>query len=301
MIPDTPRTAREHGTSAKYVVEKCRCRECTTACREYEQDRRRRIEPAYVGADRARQHIAWLSEQGIGLKTIVAVSGVSQGALWKLVYGDQKRFGRPSKRIRRETEQAILSVGPDNARGGTREAAGPVWKIVDGLLAKGWTKAAIGRALGQTGPSLQLGAEFVTRANARVIRGLVGEPVPARRSRYGLRPVPQDDEREKARKAAEAERRAIYRAAEHGDEPQAVSLDESWRALAVCRRPDAPNYLFFPGRGDTKTMTRAKAVCARCPVHEACLKFALAIDAPGVWGGTSEVERERMRGKRLAS
>ena len=39
----------------------------------------------------------------------------------------------------------------------------------------------------------------------------------------------------------------------------------------------------------------AIAVCATCPVVEACLKHALSVREPyGVWGGMSEEERARL-------
>lgn len=40
----------------------------------------------------------------------------------------------------------------------------------------------------------------------------------------------------------------------------------------------------------------AKRVCARCPVLEPCRQYALEHFPPfGVWGGTSVVERKRLR------
>jgi WhiB family redox-sensing transcriptional regulator len=61
-----------------------------------------------------------------------------------------------------------------------------------------------------------------------------------------------------------------------------------------------------PCRGITPLMydelgvARAKAVCAGCPVREACLEFALANDERwGVWGGTSERQRRAMRAVRV--
>lgn len=39
----------------------------------------------------------------------------------------------------------------------------------------------------------------------------------------------------------------------------------------------------------------AKAICAQCPVREACLEYALATrERDGVWGGATERERRRM-------
>ncbi len=72
---------------------------------------------------------------------------------------------------------------------------------------------------------------------------------------------------------------------------------ESWRDLAACRHVDAD--LFFPV-GTTGTavdsIAAAKAVCASCPVRDACLQFALETkQEDGVWGGTDEDERRRLR------
>lgn len=55
-----------------------------------------------------------------------------------------------------------------------------------------------------------------------------------------------------------------------------------------------PTEDFFPTSGADHQP--AKAICARCTVSEDCLAYA--IDRPdlhGVWGGTSERERQRMR------
>ena len=40
----------------------------------------------------------------------------------------------------------------------------------------------------------------------------------------------------------------------------------------------------------------AKAVCDQCPVKAPCLQFALETNQDsGIWGGTSEEERRRLR------
>jgi WhiB family redox-sensing transcriptional regulator len=76
-----------------------------------------------------------------------------------------------------------------------------------------------------------------------------------------------------------------------GGVAQQPARDE-WRVHAACAGLD-PN-LFFTERGES---TRdAKAVCARCPVAEPCLDYALTNgERYGVWGGRSERERRRMR------
>lgn len=73
--------------------------------------------------------------------------------------------------------------------------------------------------------------------------------------------------------------------------------DDEWRARAACRDSDPD--LFFPV-GTTgvavEEIEAAKAVCMGCPVREECLQYALeANQDTGVWGGTSEEERRKLR------
>jgi WhiB family redox-sensing transcriptional regulator len=66
-----------------------------------------------------------------------------------------------------------------------------------------------------------------------------------------------------------------------------------WRRLAACRGTDRPD-LFFPMR--PAGVRKAKAVCARCPVKDQCLQWAMdSRQNFGVWGGKSEKERLRLR------
>jgi WhiB family redox-sensing transcriptional regulator len=64
----------------------------------------------------------------------------------------------------------------------------------------------------------------------------------------------------------------------------------SWVEDAACAGAD-PN-LFFPAKSDSAAL-EAKAVCAACPVLEACKDYAVRspIMLAGVWGGTTESER----------
>ena len=68
-----------------------------------------------------------------------------------------------------------------------------------------------------------------------------------------------------------------------------------WRKDAACR--DLDTAVFFPE--DDEGVAAAKAVCATCPVREACLDFALITrQDDGVWGGLDENERRRVRRRR---
>ena len=68
-----------------------------------------------------------------------------------------------------------------------------------------------------------------------------------------------------------------------------------WRQDAACR--DLDTAVFFPETDEA--VAAAKAVCASCPVREACLDFALITrQDDGVWGGLDETERRRVRRRR---
>lgn len=188
-----PDSHRAHGTYVKYVVEKCRCDPCRAANRDYKNRRQHAIRRPdetwvpYVPAQRARQHIADLRRHGIGLKTIAKASGVSHGALSKIVYGNH-RGRRPSKRIRSATEAKILAVGYEHAADGCKVPAGPTWTLLDDLIARNYPKVWIARALGQTGPGLQIKRTLVRASTARAVKALhdsLGDqPGPGRRSRW---------------------------------------------------------------------------------------------------------------------
>lgn len=77
---------------------------------------------------------------------------------------------------------------------------------------------------------------------------------------------------------------------------------DDWRDRAACRDTDPE--LFFP-IGSTgpalEQIEAAKAVCLACSAQGECLEFALATNQEsGVWGGTSEDERRKLRKAWLA-
>jgi len=72
-----------------------------------------------------------------------------------------------------------------------------------------------------------------------------------------------------------------------------------WQLEAACRGADAtlffaPNYFEKREEKDARE-AQAKVLCARCPVREPCLEYALRTRDPhGVWGGLNELERRRL-------
>jgi len=77
-------------------------------------------------------------------------------------------------------------------------------------------------------------------------------------------------------------------------------MSATWRRRAACRGIDAD--IFYPPTEDDSDAVAAKAVCAQCPVREACLEHALAHrEREGVWGGCTERERRRIIRQRRKS
>jgi WhiB family redox-sensing transcriptional regulator len=70
--------------------------------------------------------------------------------------------------------------------------------------------------------------------------------------------------------------------------------EEAWIDSAACLGVDPE--LFFPRKGENNQLAEAKSICARCVVRDDCLEYALVHrEKFGVWGGTSERERRRLR------
>lgn len=66
----------------------------------------------------------------------------------------------------------------------------------------------------------------------------------------------------------------------------------AWQTKALCAQTDPE--AFFPDKGGSTR--EAKRVCAKCEVRQECLGYALDNDERfGIWGGTSERDRRRLR------
>jgi hypothetical protein len=147
----------QHGTKACYTHDRCRCPPCSEAASAYETSRVKAHAygrwDGYVSAARARVHILHLKSQGMGLKRIAAVSEVSQGQLWKLIYGRTRPDGTrvPSRRVMPTTEARILAVTLDLA-GGARVDATGITRRIQAMVTIGWSQASLAGAL-QIGPS----------------------------------------------------------------------------------------------------------------------------------------------------
>ena len=177
--PCTHKTHHQHGTYVCYVIDLCRCRPCRDANRAYVAGLTRRHlygHAAYVDAAPARAHIIALTAAGMGLKRIVAVSDISQGLLWKLIYGKTRPDGTrtPSKRIRAATQSAILAVRLDLAGGARIDSTGTTRRI-QALVAIGWSQSQLAARLGilrSNFTALAQGRTDVTVTHAKAVSAL---------------------------------------------------------------------------------------------------------------------------------
>jgi hypothetical protein len=278
----------DHGTYVAYVIDRCRCELCRDANRRYNLARRNSLEPAYVGAGPARDHVRELMAAGVGLKTIAKRSGVPHGTLSKLVYGIPGR--PPSKRVRRQTLERLLTVSPADAAAGARVDAAATWKLIDEMVAAGAPKSRIAEALGQSGPGLQLGRDTVAARNARAVADLhrrwtAGEVTFERRDSHGgVRVAVAPPRRRDPADVSDL----LLELAEIVEERNA----QPWRSSAACR--GRPQYLWFPARGDHRTVKAGLDICAACTVRADC-RAANLDRTEGTYGGLTAGARRRRR------
>jgi WhiB family redox-sensing transcriptional regulator len=78
-----------------------------------------------------------------------------------------------------------------------------------------------------------------------------------------------------------------------------VIEQKTWQLRAACRGPESA--MFFPPtyaeRREERDAreSRAKSICAMCPVQRECLDYALRIgEQHGIWGGLTESERRSL-------
>lgn len=81
----------------------------------------------------------------------------------------------------------------------------------------------------------------------------------------------------------------------------ALTATQPWRTQAACKHAieggQADPGDWFPKRGETVRILRAKAICAGCPVRLTCLEEYLWEEF-GIWGGETEKGRKAIRNGR---
>lgn len=144
---DCPRATHRHGERTTYVVHKCRCDHCRAAS----TDAMRTLRRAHlygrhwlVDAEPTRQHLRWLSAQGMGWKTAARSAGVATSTVYSILYGkhlddpDHPEHRPPRKQVSRAVADRILAVQPVLADGAVVDATGTRRRI-QALVARGWS------------------------------------------------------------------------------------------------------------------------------------------------------------------
>lgn len=73
---------------------------------------------------------------------------------------------------------------------------------------------------------------------------------------------------------------------------------------AACTEPSADPDIFFTDPKEPtyrKDTAKAKTFCERCVYKTECLVWALEANEIGVWGGTTDIERRKIRRNKPAS
>lgn len=157
-----------HGTRARYVALKCRCHPCRAANAAYQRTRASQPGNPLVPADKAREHLAALSAQGVGRHAVQAASDVSGSVLADIISGAKPR-------IRAETERRILEVDAGAIADGALVPAAETRAAIREMLLLGLTKTEIAERLGYKTGALQLTRPRVTARNAFRVRRLLAE------------------------------------------------------------------------------------------------------------------------------
>ena len=177
-----PDSHRPHGSRAKYVVEKCRCKPCKKANRREENHRTRqqtygRWQP-YVDAEPIREHVRALGAYGIGWKRVAKLAGVQATVVSKLLYGDRRRGMGPSKGLRPENAEKILAVRavPENLGSAVGVEGAGTRRRLQVLVAGGWPQAQLAPRLdmgpGNFGTLIHAEGVEVLAATARSVTAL---------------------------------------------------------------------------------------------------------------------------------
>lgn len=155
------------GTRLRYYAG-CRCFACRMANSAYEAERKaardRGEGNGLVSAEPAREHLAYLSANGVGMKTAADAAKVAPSIVVKIIY-------RQRLKIRAQTERRILAVTIAAAADGSLIDGAATWLLLDELIASGYSKRRIGCEMtGKLVNTLQLRREQVTVRNAGLAR-----------------------------------------------------------------------------------------------------------------------------------
>lgn len=153
---------RPHGTRIRYLGG-CKCVPCRAANSRYETERALARKNGdwngFVKAERTARHLKMLSARGIGRGTVSEISGISEFVIGEINAGRKLQ-------IRARTQRKILSVTRKAVNGAMIIPAGPTNRLIDLILAEGFTKGELAVRLGLKMRSIQFNRERITMRTA---------------------------------------------------------------------------------------------------------------------------------------
>jgi hypothetical protein len=160
--------SRQHGDRLRYMAG-CRCADCRRANTEYERTRAAARKAGdwngFVPALKTREHIARLRAFGIGKRQIADAAGIAVSVLQLIASGERQQ-------VRARTERDVLAVTREAAADHALVSAKTTWKLLDELIAWGYSKACLARELGMKSPAIQINRTLCTVRTAYQVERL---------------------------------------------------------------------------------------------------------------------------------
>lgn len=116
-----------------------------------------------------REHVNALLASGMGRRRIAQSAGLSESVVNAVIHGKR---GKPLARVHHETARKLLAVDRADLAAGALVDASPTWRMLDELIACGYPKARIARALGGKSPALQVSRSAVRLSTYRAVARL---------------------------------------------------------------------------------------------------------------------------------
>lgn len=160
-------SGRDHGDRLRYLAG-CRCSSCRAANSRYERSRQEARKNGesngIISAQKAREHLLALAEEGIGRRSIAAATDIASSTIAAIRSGEKNR-------IRENTERLILAVTPMVASDHGLIDASASNTLLDQLIGAGFSKKQLAQELGNSSRALQIGRRGkVTVRSAHLIR-----------------------------------------------------------------------------------------------------------------------------------
>lgn len=148
------RANHQHGTRQAYVIDRCRCRPCRDAVNAYRRQETKlkaygRHDTGRVPIAPVQEHIQFLQDNGISVKRLAKLSGVSLSTLGAIKWGRTERSGQTYTRVHKTTADKILAVRPSAelmAAGRPIDATGTRRRL-QALMCLGYSKQELGRRI----------------------------------------------------------------------------------------------------------------------------------------------------------